>query len=327
MNSLQKQYLPGLDLLKFILAIMIVSGHCWLFEEFPTIQRWWGHFTSVAVPLFFSISSFFFFRKVYSVSEGVDTYPVLVHSIKRLIILFGCWYLLMIPMTYCRFYSVATLKETIFAILLSCCFNGYWFIKALIINTVILYFCRKTKGLIICTIFAFGIYFYCAYNYIYHYNPALESFHPYYSFYYHTISFCIGAWLVKIKEFKISNAVLFLSWILAFILCYFEWMDPLFRIVSIFLIFPIFLKFTPKGINPLQLKEMRGMSIIFYMVQFVLIWLYDGACKFCIDTDTHLFQILQFSVTRFIIVLSVAVGISLLILRNETEYKWLRYLH
>ena len=327
MNTTQKQYLPGLDLLKFILAILIVSGHCQLFVEFPTIQQWWGHLTSIAVPLFFCISSFLFFRKIYSVPEDSNTRPILIHSIKRLTILFLCWYVLMIPMTYFEFYSVATLKEVIFAFFLSCSLRGYWFIKALIINTIILYCCRKKNALILCTIIALIVYFYCSYNYIYHYNPILEGFHPYYSFYYHTIAFCIGALFARIKFVYVSNIILLFMWMVALTLCYLDWMDPIFRIISICFIFPVFLRLYIRRISSERLKTLRNMSVILYMVQFLLIWLYNSGCNSFLGTESKLFYFLLFSLIRFVIVLAIAVGIATWILKNEPRHKWLKYLY
>jgi peptidoglycan/LPS O-acetylase OafA/YrhL len=145
MNEQEKQYFPGLDLLKFILALLIISAHCHLFSEFPSGEHWWGRFTAIAIPLFFGISSYLFFRKVYNLPVAKSPQSQIYHTVKRLAILFSCWYLLMLPVTYFRFYSVATWKETVFAIFLSCCFNGYWFIKALIINTTILFLVAEPR--------------------------------------------------------------------------------------------------------------------------------------------------------------------------------------
>lgn len=332
MNTAQKQYLPGLDLLKFILAVLIISAHCHFLNEFPMFQQWWGHLTSIAVPLFFGISSFLFFRKIYSLPEDSNTCPILIHSIKRLAILFTCWYVLMIPMTYFKFYSVATLKETIYAILFSCCFNGYWFIKALIINTTILYFCRRTKTLIICSFMAFLVYVYCSFNYIYHYNPFLESLHPYYSFYYHTAYFCVGALFARFQDRihfgKWRINVLIVFWIILYLLNSYKFFNPLYRLSTFAFLFPIFYQMKIKGSNS-TFKYLRNMSIILYMVQFILIWLYNGACNKWIETDSATYHLLQFSAMRFIVITSLAILIawSILTLEKRPRLSFLQYLH
>lgn len=332
MNSVQKQYLPGLDLLKFILAILIVSGHCQLFMEYPNLQQWWGHLTSIAVPIFFGISSYLFFRKVYTVPEGADARSILLHSIKRLLILFVCWYVLMIPMTYFQFFSVATLKETIFAFFFSCSLRGYWFIKALIINTVILYFCRRKIPLTVCTIVSIVVYLYCSCNYIYHFNPVVNEFHPYYSFYYHTAYFCSGALFARFQNrLQFENwrtASLLLIWLFLLVLTLWPSFDPIFRLTSFILLFPIFYKMKPY-FSLSSYKHLRDMSIILYMVQFVLIWLYNGACDMWLQPDSMTYVVLQYSITRFFIVTMVSISIAWLILKYEKypKYAFLHYLH
>ena len=323
-----KNIIPGLDILKFIMAILIVSGHCSFLEEYPNLYNIWSELTGIAVPIFFAISSYLFFSKVFNTPVCKESNSLFFHYVKRLAILFAVWYLLMIPMTYCKFYSVATLKETIFAIFLSCCFNGYWFIKAMLINTMIVYVFRK--HLIPCIIVSLLVFLFCSYNYIYNYNPFLNSHHPYYSFYYNTAYLCCGALFAKYKEnlhfTKWNNHVLILIWVLLFVssLFYYE-ADPILRLLSFPLLFPVFynLIITPKPIH----KTMRNISIILYMIQFVLIWLYDVGCQCFLDMDSGTFQLLQHSIMRFIIVLFFAIILSTLIIKQEERYKWLKLLH
>ena len=208
-DTARKTYFPGLDLLKFILAIMIVAAHCRLFEEFTDLKVLADRLFSIAVPLFFAMSAFFFVRKIDAMEE-VDKRRQFKKTIKRLAILFAIWYVLMLPMTWFKWWSIATLKETVYAVFLSCTFNGYWFIKALIINTAILYLCRDRWSMILLSAVSFALYLLFAYNYIYHYLPI--EFSPYYSFYYHTSFFCIGAMMAryydKIRIFGLSALIL-----------------------------------------------------------------------------------------------------------------------
>ncbi len=322
-----KKIIPGLDILKFILAIVIISAHCSLFEEFPNLQSIWGSLIGIAIPIFFSISSYLFFNKIFNGPSTSKTNSIFIHYVKRLAILFTVWYILMIPMTYFKFYSVATPKETLFAIFLSCCFNGYWFIKALIINTTILYFFRK--HLISCFIIAILIYLYCAYNYVYGFNPFLKNIQPYYSFYYHIAYFCWGAIFAKYRDTinfsKWNSQILIFCWLMMLVTTSFFNTEPLYRFFSFPLLFPVFfnLSITPKPYH----KTMRDLSIILYMVQFLLIWLYNGACDLYLETGSILFQIVHFSIVRFAIVLSIALCVALLIIRKESKYQWLKFLH
>ena len=129
-----KKTIYGFDLLKIILAVFIISGHTALFEEYSNLAHIREILSSIAVPTFMAISAYLFFRKVYNVSKDEDSKPILIKTLKRLGLLFFSWYILMLPMAYIKFFSVATLKETIFALLFSCTFKGYWFIKAFYIS-------------------------------------------------------------------------------------------------------------------------------------------------------------------------------------------------
>lgn len=327
-DTVNKTYFAGLDLLKFILAIMIIAAHCSLFEEFTDVKVLADRLFSIAVPLFFAMSAFFFIRKIDSLKE-CDKRIQLNKTIKRLIILFGIWYVLMLPMTWFKWWSIATFKETVYALFLSCTLNGYWFIKALIINTAILFLCRGRSIMLLLAAVSFAVYLLFAYNYLFHYLPI--DFSPYYSFYYHTSYFCVGAIMAryydKISLFGLSTLTLVGLWVVLYILTSYLPIDPLFRFFSIVLIFPVFERMDLKCNE--RLKTMRSMSIILYMVQFVLIWLYEGASDRWLDSESIQYSVLHFSVVRFLVVSLVAIAIAWVILELEKRPKMglLKYLH
>lgn len=330
-SCIEKKTIYGFDLLKFIMAVLIIAAHTHLFEEYDILASIRGNIASIAVPTFMAISAFFFFKKIYRVPKEENTRPILVKTVKRLAILFLCWYILMLPMTYIKFFSVATIKETVFAIFLSCTFNGYWFIKALIINTCIFYLCRDGKALILCTFISYFIYLFFSYNYIYHFIDF--PYHPYYSFYYHLAYYSAGVLFARYGESilrnNINHLLILAIWILLFLasLFFYEVLDPIYRLFSIPLLFILFyqLDLQPRP----YYKTMRDMSIILYMVQFVLIWLYNGACDLWLQSDSMSYAVLQYSITRFIVVTMVAIVIAWLILRYEKYPKcdFLHYLH
>lgn len=324
----RKTYFPGLDLLKFILAVMIIAAHCSLFEEFDDLKELADRLFSIAVPLFFAMSAFLFVKKIDAMDED-NKRRQFKKTIKRLAILFAVWYVLMLPMTWFKWWSTATIKETVYAIFLSCTLNGYWFIKALIINTVTLFICRGKRTMLLLAFVSFAVYLLFAYNYIYHYFPI--DFSPYYSFYYHTSYFCVGAIMARyydeIRLPRLSSWTLLALWIILFVLVSFLPIDPLYRFFSILLLFPVFERMDLKCGG--KLKTMRNMSIILYMVQFVLIWLYDGACDRWLEAESVQYSVVQFSVVRFLVVLSIAIVIAWVILGIEKRPKlsFLKYLH
>lgn len=326
-SSNVKKTIYGFDLLKIIMAILIIAAHTHLFEEYDILAALRGNIASIAVPTFMAISAYFFFKKIYKAPKEENTKPILLKTVKRLALLFICWYILMLPMTYVKFISVATIKETIFAIFFSCTFNGYWFIKALIINTCIFYLFRKNYSLIIFTIFAWLIYLFFSYNYIYHFIEF--PYHPYYSFYYHLAYYSVGVLFARYGEPILKRYVnrrpIILIWLFLLLLCFFfDCVNPIYRLCSIPLLFILFHQLDLES-KPYY-KTMRDMSIILYMVQFVLIWIYDGICNMWLQSDSMIYGVLQHSVSRFVIVTAISVSIALIILKYE-KYPKLNFLH
>ena len=323
-----KKYYSGLDFLKFLLAIFIVAAHTKLFQEYPLTKVLLDRLISIAVPLFFSISAFFFTRKIDAIDNEAGKQAYFLKTIKRLGILFCLWYCLMLPMTWFKWWSIATVKETFYAILFSCTFNGYWFIKALIINTAILFAFRDRKATLFLLLCSIAIYLFWAYNYRYHFISLNIS--PYYSFFYHTSYFCVGALMARyyevIRLFRFKSLSLITIWAILFILTSYLPIDPLYRLFSTVLIFPIFERLE---IDYSGLKTMRSMSIILYMIQFVLIWLYNGACKKWLQPESIQYSVLQYSITRFFVVTAVAIAVAWIIVSLEKipRLSFLKHLH
>lgn len=87
----------GFDLLKFIMACLIVSIHTRAFndtiysEYFRIIQTW-------CVPTFFFLSSYFIMKKF--VNPDNNRITVYTHFIKRLGILYALWFVINIPIYF-----------------------------------------------------------------------------------------------------------------------------------------------------------------------------------------------------------------------------------
>ena len=86
----QKKIISGLDVMKFIMAFLIVDIHVkgYLFTP-PFIQNYVIHpIENLAVPTFFVISAFLFFRKARYAENQMG---LVVHFMKRLCILYLFW--------------------------------------------------------------------------------------------------------------------------------------------------------------------------------------------------------------------------------------------
>lgn len=324
MTIIKQSYYPGFDILKFICAITIVAAHTNLFAEFPITHSFFQRLISIAIPVFFGISAFVFYSKLIQAE-----YPKIIFkkNIKRLIILYSTWYILMFPMTYIRFFEIANWKEIIYNILFTSTLNGGWFIKALIINTALLYICRKPVHLIIYTVFGCLIYLLFAYNYIYHFININIS--PYYSFFYHIAYFCAGAIIALLlnrnKLPQPPKSLLIISWLLLFSLTHFLPIDPIYRLLSgsIFILLFLPVKYEKQPL----LSNLRKASVLFYMLQFFLIWIYDSFFLKCFDVESTVYFILNHSILKFSLILLLLSLFTFLVIKLEPKWKHLKYLY
>lgn len=323
-----RKYYKGYDVLKFIFAILIVAAHTRLFIEIPVLHYYFSILCSCAIPSFFAVSSYLFIKKLDQVQDKNDANKVLYKTIKRLICIFCIWYLIMFPMAYARFWETATLKESIYALLFSCSFNGYWFFKALIVNTFILFLCRRNKATLLLSIVALAIYLFWAYNYQYHYVK--WSISPYYSFYYHIFPSCLGALYAR-KEWlsKYSESILAILFVLCLILASIKVLNPVGRILYPVVLLPLFSKLQFRSLSSETCQKFRQWSILFYVMQFVLIWIYDMAYTNYLIDGTLLYNFFDFSIVRFVFILMLLYVLSniFLHLENTKRFGYLKYIH
>lgn len=325
-----KKEILGFDLAKILMAILIVAAHTQFLIEWPSARKILSFIGAAGVPMFFAISAYLFVSKLDNTTEIGGDKQILFHSLKRLAILFAIWYVLMLPMTYERFFTKVTMKETLYAILFTCTFNGYWFIKALIFNTIIIYCCRRTRWMIAAFVVSVIVFVFFSYNYIYHYWNTF-TISPYYSFYYHTCMFCIGALYARFESRihldTLNTIPLLVIWVLLLCLMPFEWDAPIFRFGTVSLLFPVFYQMSLPKVSSSFWKNIRTSSVIIYMVQFVLIWLYDMSCNRWLQDNT--LDAMQHSVVRFAIILAASWGVAYAIIRLERRPRlsFLKYLH
>ncbi|MBR1881600.1 MAG: acyltransferase family protein, partial [Muribaculaceae bacterium] len=112
-----KKEILGFDLAKILMAILIVAAHTQFLIEWPSARKILSFIGAAGVPMFFAISAYLFVSKLDNTTEIGGDKQILFHSLKRLAILFAIWYVLMLPMTYERFFTKVTMKETLYAIL------------------------------------------------------------------------------------------------------------------------------------------------------------------------------------------------------------------
>lgn len=143
--TIMKKY-PSIDIAKFILSIIVVVIHVNPFGEkfgwlrFPVMR--------VAVPLFFLISSFLLFSKLQTVEKEIDKQRAIRHFIQRNLQLYAAWFVILLPITckirgYLQKGFFELLRTIIVQFLFSSTFSVSWYIMALIIGTILVYYLCK----------------------------------------------------------------------------------------------------------------------------------------------------------------------------------------
>ena len=137
------ELISGLDILKFIMAIFIVNIHLRPFMYAPEWMRSIvDTLSGLAVPTFFVISSFLFFKKIPN--ERFEFGGQLLHFCKRLSVLYLFWCVVWSPIVYIQkdylhdfnaFSVLLLIKDFFFASV----FDASWFLGALLVGIPLVY--------------------------------------------------------------------------------------------------------------------------------------------------------------------------------------------
>lgn len=130
------------DILKFIMSVFVVATHTGLFAPYLT------PLVRLAVPVFFVLSGYFFFSRVNSIESPDGKKAYLKKSVKHNLQLYGFWFVLLLPLTvYVRGYFSASflggIKEMIHDFFFASTFQASWYITALVIDFILVFFLGK----------------------------------------------------------------------------------------------------------------------------------------------------------------------------------------
>ncbi len=141
-----KKVYVGIDLLKFIMALMIVAIHVDPFAKNIWLSNIFQPLKDIAVPVFFIISSFLLFSKDNLGWEG------LFHFAKRILVLYCVWFLIDFPYILSNkvYFNLHEFPNSIILLLkdlfLSYTFPGSWFLSALVVSVFIVFVLSKSIG-------------------------------------------------------------------------------------------------------------------------------------------------------------------------------------
>lgn len=148
-NKDSKNNYNGIDLMKFLCAILVITIHI---EPFPLncSITWLNFFVNnciarIAVPLFFIASSFFLFKKL---KNNMDT-KIFGKYLKRIIFLYIAWTIIYIPLIIYKKYKyglilgiIMLIRDTIF----DGSYVHLWYLQSLIVSSTIVFFYFKKNN-------------------------------------------------------------------------------------------------------------------------------------------------------------------------------------
>lgn len=165
MNS--QKVITGFDLLKFLMALVIINIHLNLAEyaDGTWMSIPWRFINDMAVPTFFILSSFFFFRKVREGNKD-DKVQALRYYECRLAKLYLFWVIALSPIIlYC--WHPEYLTSSYFAVFLFIKnflfgyeFGASWFFGALLIGVPIIFAIRNISNGMIALLMSLVVYIY-----------------------------------------------------------------------------------------------------------------------------------------------------------------------
>lgn len=200
------------DMLKVGLALMIVILHTKLFPgvALPVVR--------IAVPLFFMMSAYFFFGKVYAAADSKTQWGILWKFEKRSLLLYLFWFVALLPVTLWlrgRMHAPNDVLTLLKSGLFGSTFMASWFIMACVIGMSIIFLMRRHLGL--CAIISAALYGLCCmqtsyYNLFTEFNrwmsgaiPGISSAN---SFPAGMIWLTAGAWAARFKGVNLSRTAL-----------------------------------------------------------------------------------------------------------------------
>lgn len=330
--EIKRKVIPGLDILKFIMALLIVAIHSEAVNDFPIVYEVTNPVIMSAVPMFFVISAFLLFRKIrQSQLSGQQEREILLHFTWRLFLLYSFWMVVQFPLViHTRHYLSMSFIEFIYNFLLDIAFrstfHGAWFFSALVVGTWLIYFASKMlkdKTIWILPLFVA--------LYIYHADELSVQYQTFWFWYQKNVinpqnSFLVSLFWIsagfilanpdiieKIENLRnnyVMGGLFGIAWLLSIML-----LDL--RVIMVLPLFVLFYNWNLES-KPVY-KMMRQSSILIFTLHFIFI---GGVRMVCPNVE-----LLQHGFFLYVILVLLCLLSSLVILKLK-DYKifsWLKY--
>lgn len=330
--EIKRKVIPGLDILKFIMALLIVAIHSEAVNDFPIVYEVTNPVIMSAVPMFFVISAFLLFRKIrQSQLSGQQEREILLHFTWRLFLLYSFWMVVQFPLViHTRHYLSMSFIEFIYNFLLDIAFrstfHGAWFFSALVVGTWLIYFASKMlkdKTIWILPLFVA--------LYIYHADYLPMQYQTFWFLYQENVinpqnSFLVSLFWIsagfilanpdiieKIENLRnnyVMGGLFGIAWLLSIML-----LDL--RVIMVLPLFVLFYNWNLES-KPVY-KMMRQSSILIFTLHFIFIGVFRMVCPNV--------ELLQHGFFLYVILVLLCLLSSLVILKLK-DYKifsWLKY--
>ena len=153
----RKQY-RAIDIAKFVMAILVVAIHVRPFTG-QTAFVYDDIIARIADPLFFQITAFLFFEKIFAQISGDlrqgMSWRMLGHYMKRILALYTAWFVIYAPVVLPRTWQeCGNIRGMLLALLKKYWLSGYygamWFMTALLLAMPLVFILTKYLGSRLC---------------------------------------------------------------------------------------------------------------------------------------------------------------------------------
>lgn len=330
--EIKRKVIPGLDILKFIMALLIVAIHSEAVNDFPIVYEVMNPVIMSAVPMFFVISAFLLFRKIrQSQLSGQQERGILLHFTWRLFLLYSFWMVVQFPLViHTRHYLSMSFLEFIYNFLLDIAFrstfHGAWFFSALVVGTWLIYFASKMlkdKAIWILPLFVA--------LYIYHADDLPVQYQTFWFLYQENVINPQNSFLVSLlwisAGFILANPDIIEkienlrnSYVMGGLFCIAWLLSIMLLDLRVIMVLPLFVLFYNWNLESKPVyKMMRQSSILIFTLHFIFIGIFRMVCPNV--------ELLQHGLYLYVILVLLCLLSSLVILKLKDckIFSWLKY--
>lgn len=336
------------DILKFMMSLLIVAIHSYAFEGI-WFRDWIKPLNSIAVPVFFVLSSLFYFKKIRKVESY---YPIFLHFLKRLLLLYLFWFIVNIPITQHTnqyFINCSDWINELWRLTLDLCvkgtYPGSWFFSTLAISIIIWSVSYKNvivrHLLFVISFFLLSYFYWIQYLSTYlhgfqdwWFNNVSSHFEmsPFFALFWvgigaHLSTPVYDRFIVYLKDKKIIVMPFVTILLVAILLINYNYgIPPLNYWLRIFVVISLIATTASSPIKPQSVYiKLRKISVLLFMTHFIFLWIAGVSVKHLWGYE-RLCDLVGY-IPAYIITLLTCLSFSLIILNlsYHPKMKWLRY--